>query len=198
MSQSVQSLCCVQLFAVPWTAPHQASLSITNSWSLLNSWSSSRWCHPTISSSAIPFSSRLQSFQHQALFQWVSSLHQVAKVLEFQLQHQSFQKYSGLIFFRIDWFDLLEDKGTLNSVLQCHSSKTSIFQCPAFFIVQLSYPYMTTGKTIVLTWWTFVGKVMSLDFNMLPRLVIAFLPRSKRLLTSWLQSPTAVILEPKK
>ena len=122
----------------------------------------------------------------------------MAKVLEFQLQHQSFQKYSGLIFFRIDWFDLLEDKGTLNSVLQCHSSKTSIFQCPAFFIDQLSYPYMTTGKTIVLTRQAFVNKVISLLFNMLSRLVIAFLPRSKRLLTSWLQSPTAVILEPKK
>ena len=94
--------------------------------------------------------------------------------------------------------DLLEVQGTLKSLLQHHSSKTSIFQCSAFFIVQLSHPYMTTGKTIALTRQTFVGKVMSLLFNMLSRLVIAFLPRSKRLLISWLQSPSAIILEPTK
>jgi len=94
--------------------------------------------------------------------------------------------------------DLLAVQGTLKSLLQHHSSKASILWCSAFFIVQLSHPYMTTGKTIALTKWTFVGKVMSLLFNMLPRLVIAFLPRSKRLLISWLQSPSAVILEPKK
>ena len=107
-------------------------------------------------------------------------------------------EYSGLISFKIDWFDLLAVQGTLKNLLQHHSSKTSILQCSAFFIVQLSHPYVTTGKTIALTRWTFVGKVMSLLFNMLSRLVITFLPRSKRLLTSWLQSPSVVILEPPK
>ena len=106
--------------------------------------------------------------------------------------------YSGLISFRMDWLDLLAVQGTLKSLLQHHSSKASILQRSAFFIVQLSHPYMTTGKTIDLTRWTFVGKVMSLLFNMLSRLVIAFLPRSKHLLISWLQSPSAVILEPPK
>ena len=104
--------------------------------------------------------------------------------------------YSGLIAFRIDWFNLLAVQRTLKS--QHHSSKASILQCSAFFIVQLSYPYTTTGKTIALTRQTFVGKVMSLLLNMLTTLVIAFLPRSKRLLISWLHSPSAVILEPKK
>ena len=107
-------------------------------------------------------------------------------------------EYSGMISLRIDWFDLLTVQGTLKSLLQHHSSKASIFQCSAFIIVQLSHPYMTTGKTIALTRWTFVGKVMSLLFNMLSRLVIAFLPKSKHLLISWLQSPSAVILEPRK
>ena len=107
-------------------------------------------------------------------------------------------EYSGLISFRVDWLDLLAVQGTLKSLLQHHSSKASILRCSAFFIVQLSHPYMTTGKTIALTRWTFVGKVMSLLFNMLSRLVITFLPRSKHLLISWLQSPSAVILEPRK
>ena len=107
-------------------------------------------------------------------------------------------EYSGLISFRMDWLDLLAVQGTLKSLLQHHSSKAAILQRSAFFIVQLSYLYMTTGKTITLTRWTFVGKVMSLLFNMLSRLVLTFLPRSKRLLISWLQSPSAVILEPKK
>ena len=98
----------------------------------------------------------------------------------------------------MDWFDLLAVQGTLKSLFQHHSSKASILRHSAFFIVQLSHPYITTGKTIALTRWTFVGKVMSLLFNMLSRLVITFLPRSKRLLTSWLQSPSAVILEPAK
>ena len=102
-------------------------------------------------------------------------------------------EYSGLISFRMDWLDLLAVQGTLKSLLQHHSSKASILLCSAFFIVQLSYPYMTTGKTIALTRWTFVDKVMSLLFNMLSRLVIAFLPRSECLLISWLQSPSAVI-----
>jgi len=104
----------------------------------------------------------------------------------------------GLISFRIDWLDLLAVQGTLKSLLQHHSSKASILQCSAFFTVQLSHPYMTTGKTIALTRRTFVGKVMSLLLNMLSRLVVTFLPRSKHLLISWLQSPSAVILEPRK
>jgi len=107
-------------------------------------------------------------------------------------------EYSGLISFAIGWLDLFAVQGTLKSLLQHHSSKASILQHSAFSIVQLSHPYMTTGKATALTRWTFVGKVMSLLFNMLSRLVIAFLPRSKRLLISWLQSPSAVILEPKK
>ena len=106
--------------------------------------------------------------------------------------------YSGLISFKIDWLNLLAVQGTLKSLLWPHSSKASILQHSAFFIVQLSHPYMTAGKTVALTRWTFVGKVMSLLFNMLPGLVIAFLPRIKHLLISWLQSPSAVILEPKK
>ena len=105
-------------------------------------------------------------------------------------------EHSGLIFFRMDWLDLLAVQGTLKSLLQHHSSKASILWHSAFFIVQLSYPYMTTGKTIALMRWTFVGKVMSLLFNMLSKLVITFLPRRKCLLISWLQSPSAVILEP--
>ena len=107
-------------------------------------------------------------------------------------------EYSGLISFRIDWLDLLAVQGILKSLLQYHSSKASILQHSAFFMVQISHPYMTTGKTIALTRWTFVGKVTSLLFNMLSRLVIAFLPRSKHLFISWLQSPSAVILELKK
>ena len=136
--------------------------------------------------------------QHQGLFKWVSSSHQVAKVLEFQLQHQSFHEYWVLISLRMDWLDLLAVQGTLKSLLQHHTSKASILRHSTFFIVQLLHLYMTTGKTIALTRWTFVCKVMSLFFNMLSRFVIAFLPRSKRLLISWLQSPFAVILEPPK
>ena len=133
--------------------------------------------------------------QHQGLFKWVSSSHQVAKVLEFQLQHQSSNEYSGLISFRMDWLDLLVVQWTLKSLLQHRSSKASILWCSAFFIIQLSHSYMTNGKTIALT---FVGKVMFLLFNMLSRLVIVFLPRSKHLLISWLQLPSAVILEPQR
>ena len=136
--------------------------------------------------------------QYQDLFQWVSSLHQVAKVLEFQLLHQSFQWIFRTDFLSIDWFDLLAVQRTLKSLLQHHSPKASILWRSAFFIVQLSHPYMTTRKTIALTRWTFVGKVMSLLLNKLSRLVITFLPRSKHLLISWLYSPSAVILEPKK
>ena len=128
--------------------------------------------------------------------------------MELQLQHLSFQEYSGLISFRIYCFDLLTVQGTLKSLLQCHSSKTSILWHSAFFMVQLSHPYVTTGKTITLTIQTFVSKVMSLLFNTLSRFVIAFCPESKHLLISWLQSQSAVIcttedeivewLEPKK
>ena len=116
----------------------------------------------------------------------------------FSFSISSSNEYSGLISFRIDWLDLLAVQGTLKSLLQHFSSKASILWCSAFFMVQLSHPYMTTGKTIALTRWTLVGKVMSLLFNMLSRLVIAFLPRSRCLLISWLQSPSAVILEPQK
>ena len=119
--------------------------------------------------------------------------------MEFQLQHQlPSSEHPGLISFRMDWLDLLAVQGTLKSLLQHHSSKASILRHSAFFIDQLSHPYMTTGKTIALTRRTFVSKVMSLLFNMLSRLVTTFLPRSKRLLISWLQSPCAVILEPRK
>ena len=127
----------------------------------------------------------------QRVFSSESTLsHEVAKVLEFQLQHQSFQWTPRT--------DLLAVQGTLRSLLQPHSSKASILQCSAFFTIQLSHPYMTTGKTTALTRQNFVGKVMSLLFNMLSRLVITFLPRSKRLSILWLQSPSAVILEPRK
>ena len=117
--------------------------------------------------------------------------------MEFQTSISPSNEYLGLIFFRMDWLDLLALQGTIRSLLQHHSSKVSIFQHSAFFIDQLSHPYMTTGKAIALTRWTFVGKVMSLLFNMLSRLVLAFLPRSKPLLILWLHSPSAVILEPK-
>ena len=147
-----------------------------------------------------PLSSPSPAFnlsQHQGLFQWVSSSHQVARIL-MSFSISSSNEYSGLIFFRMNWLDLLAVQVTLKSLLQHHSSKASILWHSAFFTVQLSHLYMTTGKTLALTRWTFVGKVMSLLFNMLSRLVIAFLPRSKHLLISWLQSPSAVILEPPK
>ena len=121
-------------------------------------------------------------------------MHQVTKVLELQFQHQSFNEHSELISFGIDWFDLLVVQGTLKSLLQHHSLKASVLQHSASFMVENSPLYMTTGKTIALTIQTFVSKVMSLLFNMLSRLVITFLPRSKRLLISWLQSPSAVKL----
>ena len=157
-----------------------------------------QWCHPTISSSVVPFSSCLQSFPSSGSFKWVSSLHQVAKVWSFSFNIRPSREHSGLISFRMDWLDLLAVERTPKTLLQHHSSKASILQHSAFFIVQLSHPYMTTGKTIALTRWTFVDKVMSLLFNMLSRLVTTFLPSSKCLLTSWLQLPSAVIWEPKK
>ena len=136
--------------------------------------------------------------QCQGLFQGVSFSYQMAQVLEYQLQYQSSNEYSRLISFRIDWLDLLAVQGTLKSLLQHHSSKVSLLWHSAFFTVQLSHPYMTTGKTIALTRWTFVGKVMSLPFNMLCRLVIVFLPRRKHLLISRMQSPSAVFWSPSK
>ena len=134
-----------------------------------------------------PSSPALNLSQHQGLFQWVSSWHQVARLLEHQYQHQSFQWIFRVISFRIDWFERLAVRGTA-SLLQHHNAKGSILQCSAFFMVQFSYLYMTTGKTIASSIWTFVGKVMSLLFDMLFRFVIAFLQRSKCLLVSWLQS----------
>ena len=159
---------------------------------------SSQWCHPTISCSVIS-SSCLQSFPASGSF-LINQLFTSGgpKYWGFSLNISPSNEYSGLISFRMDWLDLLELQGTLKSLLQHHSSKASILWCSAFFILQLSHPYMTTGKTIALTRWTFADRVMSLLFNMLFRLVITFLPRSKRLLISWLQSPSAVPLEPQK
>ena len=136
----------------------------------------------------IPPSIRVFSNESTLLMRW-------PKYWSFSFSISQSNEHPGLISFRMDWLDLLAVRGTLKSLLQHHSSKASIFQCSAFFTVQLSHPYMTTGKTIALTRWTFVGKVMSLLFNMLSRLVITFLPRSERLLISWLQLPSAVILE---
>ena len=129
--------------------------------------------------------------QHQSLFQWVNSSHEVVKVLGFQLMISTSNEHPGLISFRMDWLDLLAVQSTLKSLLQNHSSKASILWCSALFIIQLLHPYTTTGKTIALTRRTFEGRVMSLLFNTLSRLLIAFLPRSKHLLISWLQSPSA-------
>ena len=162
-----------------------------------NSCPLSRWCHPAISSSVVPFSSCPQSFPASKsfpmsqLFSWGG---QSIGVSAFSIIPS--KEHPGLISFRMDWLDLLAVQGTLKSLLQHHSSKASILRHSVFFIVQLSHPYMTTGKTIALTRWTFVGQVMSLLLNMLSRLVRTFLPRSKCLLLWWLQSPSAVILDP--
>ena len=184
---SVQSLCCVQLLATPWTAARQAFLSIKSvmpSRHLILS-------RPLLLMPSIFPSIRVFSNESVLHIRW-------PKFWSFSFNISPSNEYSGLISFRIDWLDLLAVQGTLRSLLQHHSSKASIIRCSAFFIVQVSHPYMTTGKTIVLTRRTFVDKVTSLLFNMLSRLVIAFLPRSKHLLISWLQSPSAVILEPQK
>ena len=135
--------------------------------------------------------------QHQGLFKWVNSSHEVAKDWSFSFSISPSNEHPGLISFRMDWLGVIAVQETLKSLLQHHNSKASILRHSAFFIVQLSHSYMTTGKTIALTRQTFVGKVISLPFNMLSRLVITFLPRSKCLWISWLQSPSAVILEPK-
>ena len=186
---SVQSLSHVRLFETPWTAAHQASLSITNSWSLLKLMfiESVRpsnhliLCHPLLFLPSIFPSIRVFSNESALHIRW-------PKDWSFSFSISPSNEYSILISFRIDWFDLLAVQGILKSLLQHHSSKASILRSSAFFIVQFSHPYMTTGKTITLTRWTFFDKVMSLLFNMLSRLVITFLPRSKHLLISWLQS----------
>ena len=193
---SVQSLSCVWLFATPWIAARQASLSITKSRVHSNSrpWMPSSHLilgRPLLLLPSIPPSIRVFSNESTLRMRW-------PKYWSFSFSIISSEEIPGLISFKMDQLDLLAVQGTLKSLLQHHSSKASILQHSAFFVVQLSHPYMTTGKTIALTRWTFVGKVMSLLFNMLSRLVITFLPRSKRLLMSWLQSPSAVILEPPK
>jgi len=195
---SVQSLSHIWLFETPWIAARQASLSITISQSSFRTRPSSRWCHTAISSSVVPFSScpwslpASESSPMSQLFAWGWP-----KYWSFSFSIIPSKEHPELISFRMDWLDLLAVQGTLKSLLQHHSSKASILRHSAFFTVQLLHPYMITGKTIALTRWTFVGKVMFLLFNMLSRLVITFLPRSKRLLILWLQSPSAVILEPK-
>jgi len=148
-------------------------------------------CHPLFLLPSIFPSIRVFSNESVLCIRW-------PKYWSFSFSISPSNEYSGLISFRMDWYDLLAVQGTLKSLLQHHSSKASILQCSSFFIVQLSHPYMTTGKTIALTRLTFVGKVTSLFFNMLSRLVKTFLPRSKCLLLSWLQSPSAVILKPKE
>ena len=181
----------------PSPAPGACSNSLPLSW----------WCHPTISSSVISFSSYLQSFPASGSFpksQFFEFSNESVlcirwpKYWSLSFSISPSNEYSGLIPFTIDWFDLLEVQGTLKSLLEHHSSKVIILWHSGFFTVQLSCPYMTTGKTIALNIQTFVGKIMSLLFNTLPRLVIAFLPRNKCLLISWLQSPPEVILEPRK
>ena len=182
---SVQSLSLVQLFLTPWTSAHQASLSITNSRSsrklisieLVMPYNLLILCHPLLLPPSIFPSIRVFSNESVLHIKW-------PKYWSFSFNINPSNEHSGLISFRMDWFDLLAVQGTLESLLQHHSSKASILWCPALFIVQLSHPYMTTGETIALTRWTFVGKVLSLLFNMLSRLVITFLPRSKHLFPS--------------
>ena len=159
----------------------------------------SQWCYLTISSSATPLLLLRSIFPSIRVFPNKSVLHITwPKYWSFSFSISPSNEYSRLISLRIDCLDLLAVQETLKSLLQHHTSKASVLQSSAFFMVQLSHPYMTTGKTIALTTWTFVGKVMSLLFSMLSRLVIAFLPTSKYLLISWLQSPSAVILSPPK
>ena len=195
---SVQFSCSVvSNSATPWTAARQASLSITNSWSLLKLMSIASvmpsnhliLCQPRLLLPSIFPSIRVFSNESVLHIRWTNNR-------SFSISPSN--QYSGLISFRMDWLDLLAVQGTLKSLLQHHSSKASILQLSAFFMVQLSHPYMTTEKNIALTRRTFVGKVVSRLFNMLSRLVIIFLPRSKCLLISRLQSPSAVILEHKK
>ena len=200
MCASVQFSCSVMSDSVtPWIAARQASLSITNSRSLPKPTSIESvmpsnhliLCRPFLLPPSIFPSIRVLLNESVLRIRW-------PKYWSFSFSISPSNEHPGLISFRMDWFGLLAIQGTLKSLLQHHSSKASILQRSTFFIVQISHPYMTTGKTIPLTRRTFVGKVMSLLFNMLSRLVIAFLPRRKHLLISWLQSPSAVILEPKK
>ena len=194
---SVQLLSCVQLSVAPWTAACQTSLSITNSRSLLQLMSTPSvmpsnhliFCHPLLLPPSIFPSIRVFSNEPVLHIRW-------PKYWSFRLSISSSNEYSGLITFRVDQLDLSAVQMNLKTHLQHHSSKTLILRCSAFFTVQLSHPYMTTGETIALIRRTFVDKVMSLLFTMLSRLVITFLPRSKCLSISWLQSPSAVILEP--
>jgi len=183
----------------PWIAALQAFLSFTITWSLLKLVS----IESVMPSSHLilrrPLLLLLSIFPSIRVFSNESALRiRWSKHWSFSFNTSLSKEHPGLISFRMGWLDLLAAQGTLNSVLQHHSSKASILQCLAFFVVQLSHSYMTTGKTTALTRWISVGKVMSLLFNMLSWLVIAFLPRSKCLLISWLQSQFAVILEPKK
>ena len=195
---SVQSLSRVRLFVTPWITAYQASLSITNSRSSLKLMSIESMmpsshlilCRPLLLLPLILPSIGVFSNKSTICMRW-------PKYWSFSFSISSSNEHPGLMSFRMDWLDLLAVQGTLKSLLQHHTSKASILRPSAFFTVQLSHLYITTEKTIALTRWTFVGKVMSLLFNMLFRLVIIFLPRSKRLLISWLQSPSAVILEPK-
>ena len=195
----VKSLSHVRFFATSWTATCQASLSITKSRSLLKLMSIESvmpsnhliLCHPLLLLPSIFPSIRVFSKESVLHIRW-------PKYWSFSFSISPSREYSGLISFRIDWLYLLIVQGTLKSLFQHHSSKASILRCSAFFIVQLSHTCMTTGKTIALTRQAFVSKVMPLLFNILFRLVIAFLPRSKHLLISWLQSPSAVIVEPLK
>ena len=196
---SVQLLSRVQLFATPWITACQASLSITSSQSSLRLTSIQSvmpsnhliFCCPLLLLPPIPPRVRVFSNESTLRMRW-------PKYWSFSFSISPSKEIPGLISFKMDWLDLPAVQGTLKSLLQHHSSKTSILQHSAFFTVQLSHPYVTTGKTIALTRWTFVGKVVSLLFNTLSRLVITFLSRSKRLLISWLQSPSAVMLEPPK
>ena len=188
---SVQLLRHVWLFATPWITARQASLSITNSQSSLRLTSiesvmpSSHLilCRPLLLLPPIPPSIRIFSNESTLCMRW-------PKYWSFSFSIIPSKEISGLLSFRMDWLDLLAVQGTLKSLLQHHGSKGSILRCSAFFTVQLSHPYMTTGKTIALTRQTFVGRVMSLLLNMLSRLVITFLPRNNHLLISWLQSPS--------
>ena len=189
----------IRLSVTPWTAACQASLSITNSWSILKLMSIQSVMPSIVSCYVVPFSSCLQSFPASGSF-LMSQLFAPGghKYWSFSFSITPSNEYSGLISFRMNWLDLLAVQGTLKSLLQHHGSKSSILLHSAFFMVQLSHPYMATGKTKALTRWTFVSKVMSLLFNMWSKFVIAFLPRSKCLLISWLQSPSVVIWSQRK
>ena len=194
MFSSVQLLSRVRLFATPWIAACQASLSITNSQSSPKLTSIESVLPSSHLILCLPFSSCPQSLPASQTFPMSQLFVWGPKYWSFSFIISPSNAHPGLISFSMDWLDLLVVQWTLKSLLQHHSSKASILQHSAFFTVQLSHPHMTTGKTIALTRQTFVGKVMSLLLSMLSRLVITFLPKSKRLLISWLQSPSAITL----